>query len=918
MSQAVSSEVFEGCVLPSCGNGTVSVGKTTTVEPGEDASVKNSGTCQHVILDFEIPRGETGRKGDTGERGPVGLETVSASIPEDDTPGTPSVVPTFEDGALSLAFSHLKGETGATGPQGEQGIQGIQGIQGPQGIQGERGPIGYQGNTGSSVDYPYELVNNVTTNDAEKGLSAQMGVFLNNEILDVYNARIPAAQLKTISYSLLSDGTWGTSSTNKHFLIPIAALGNCFVAKQGEYTNYIAFFTSDEDPVSGQAAPLVDGTSRITLSPGSAAKFEVPGGTKWLYVSYVSGSYDLKFYRGDLKDNDTLVDQNSYSDIDYSLTLQGKWSTNWSQKHIVIPCQAATKVHLVANTVVTNIAWLTSNDAPSSGGDAPLVSGTSLISVQPGVEWSGVAPIGTYYLYVLSVYSTVNYKPFLLWMDDSDVELAQLSGLAECKTYQLTMEMGSIDASTGHPRINAATTEPATRLRSPNYIKFGPKNTLEAQNLEEDETLYIRYYDENIAYIGYEIVSGPLTVPNNTAYIKALILKEAEFTHTHPLIITSNLSSLEEVKNGEERGRNANIGFVFEVKMPSVPADVAGSVTTFAGNTQRMWDRGYLQLPSQYKAQGDKSPLVLFCHGTVGYNFMDGTHMYDELLPFFTHNGYVVADCSGMTAYYGSELYENYWENVHSKMNPLLTSCYASLVEWLCRDYNIDHDRIYLLSKSAGGLLATWLCYNSPFKIRAVANLAPALCLTGQSFRVAQQDALQFWLERFGITGHMFSAWLEGEGDMEYVLNNLDKVRGWDPFFLGTDMDYDAIIADMYDIPKSSTGSTQARKVTNAYLANAALMAKINAAKKYQPVPMKIWMAQDDSTVPYDWATMYQGMVRRGSGICYIRTMPSGTGGHQSVDSASDAIKVDYFCKDGEIITTPCAYAEALDWFEQW
>ena len=62
------------------------------------------------------------------------------------------------------------GATGATGPQGEPGIQGVQGEQGPQ------------GNTGSSVDYPYELVNNLTTDDATKGLSAAQGVVLDGKV----------------------------------------------------------------------------------------------------------------------------------------------------------------------------------------------------------------------------------------------------------------------------------------------------------------------------------------------------------------------------------------------------------------------------------------------------------------------------------------------------------------------------------------------------------------------------------------------------------------------------------------------------------------------------------------------------------------------------------------------------------------
>ena len=45
-----------------------------------------------------------------------------------------------------------------------------------------QGPQGLQGNTGSSVDYPFELVNNRTTNDATKGLTAAEGYRLGNDI----------------------------------------------------------------------------------------------------------------------------------------------------------------------------------------------------------------------------------------------------------------------------------------------------------------------------------------------------------------------------------------------------------------------------------------------------------------------------------------------------------------------------------------------------------------------------------------------------------------------------------------------------------------------------------------------------------------------------------------------------------------
>lgn len=101
---------------------------------------------------------------------------------------------------------------GPQGPQGETGATGPQGPAGPTGATpaftvgtvttGEPGtpvvvtitgtaeapvlnitiPQGMQGNTGSSVDYPFELVDNLTTDDATKALSAAQGVVLDEKV----------------------------------------------------------------------------------------------------------------------------------------------------------------------------------------------------------------------------------------------------------------------------------------------------------------------------------------------------------------------------------------------------------------------------------------------------------------------------------------------------------------------------------------------------------------------------------------------------------------------------------------------------------------------------------------------------------------------------------------------------------------
>lgn len=51
---------------------TIGVGNVTTGEAGSSASVVNSGTEQDIILDFTIPRGNTGAPGSKGDAGPRG------------------------------------------------------------------------------------------------------------------------------------------------------------------------------------------------------------------------------------------------------------------------------------------------------------------------------------------------------------------------------------------------------------------------------------------------------------------------------------------------------------------------------------------------------------------------------------------------------------------------------------------------------------------------------------------------------------------------------------------------------------------------------------------------------------------------------------------------------------------------------
>ncbi len=85
------------------GPATITVGNTTTGEPGADASVTNTGTNTSAILDFVIPAGATGSTGATGPTGPIGVTgptgPTGATGPTGPTGSTPVV--TLDSALLS-------------------------------------------------------------------------------------------------------------------------------------------------------------------------------------------------------------------------------------------------------------------------------------------------------------------------------------------------------------------------------------------------------------------------------------------------------------------------------------------------------------------------------------------------------------------------------------------------------------------------------------------------------------------------------------------------------------------------------------------------------------------------------------------------------------------------------------------------
>lgn len=52
--------------------------------------------------------------------------------------------------------------------------------------------------------------------------------------------------------------------------------------------------------------------------------------------------------------------------------------------------------------------------------------------------------------------------------------------------------------------------------------------------------------------------------------------------------------------------------------------------------------------------------------------------------------------------------------------------------------------------------------------------------------------------------------------------------------------------------------------------------------------------------------------------ICFLREIPDGYGGHHAVDNSYLAPKINYTTKYGGNVEIPIAYAEMVEWFNQW
>lgn len=437
-------------------------------------------------------------------------------------------------------------------------------------------------------------------------------------------------------------------------------------------------------------------------------------------------------------------------------------------------------------------------------------------------------------------------------------------------------------------------------ISTPNFIEYD--NNLVSIDATDFDSVTIFCYDNT--FVCRAQVTAIADIPTYTSYIKIMAYKSAGFSYLMPIKVMCK-GELRFAKNTAPTLGTARY-FSYEVNVGHY-SNSAEPSDAYSGDQTRYYDDAYVILPPNYSPNGEPVQMVIYTHGSLGYAFGQTEPSYYELQQMVAKDGFLVCDCRALTSkYIADDLAENTGNtgNLDDGVTPLSVACYCQLYDYIVANYNVRSDGCYMYGKSSGGLMPALMSALKPFAVRASAGLAPMISLFSDLDYIANEPAMVYWqLQQFGYDMTGLSPEYPGP-TRQQVLAQSELLLGYDPLLINSDLDEKTI--DTY-LANHSNNITDADIPTYS-----------NGKHKYQSVPIKIWVAEDDPYCRRGVIKLYKQVIDNANGICKVRYFSSGTGQHHAVDTSPNAPKVNYNTRYGGTINMPVAYAEMLDWFKQW
>lgn len=459
-------------------------------------------------------------------------------------------------------------------------------------------------------------------------------------------------------------------------------------------------------------------------------------------------------------------------------------------------------------------------------------------------------------------------------------------------------EKGSIRYDTGvigdyslgfkHSRINK-------------FLKVVGGSSIKAMYTTVDK-LYLYEYDKNKKFIIAKslVTNSERKLNKETAFVK--------FQHDNyidgEVLLTYCSPEINAVWEYNNRVNGNTIPFGYEV-YPSYQTDVSDSVTEL--NTKKVYTSGLLMLPPNYSEYGEKVPVIYFSHGSGDYQSITNkefSQYYMDYIRYLRDEGFAIFDCYGWTDLYTT---------VGCQMaNPTNMSAIKQGLKWVCDNYNVDINRVYVTGKSLGGLQAINMCYERDFPIKACCPIAPEIDATSIGFGY-EKGGRKSYAKDLGFSEDVNNV-LEEEGAKllsgfsanfkAYAKENAHKLQGYNPLWRNL------LNANIEELIQYQIDGDHLVGLPN----------KIKTMTRICNTPTKIIVAIDDTAVSHDLCKAYLQSIKNGGGVGEIRSLPVGTGQHHAVDNDPNALKVESITTKCGVTHTnvPLAYAEMVQFFRRY
>lgn len=304
-------------------------------------------------------------------------------------------------------------------------------------------------------------------------------------------------------------------------------------------------------------------------------------------------------------------------------------------------------------------------------------------------------------------------------------------------------------------------------------------------------------------------------------------------------------------------------------------------------NEEEKTGMGVIRLAYNYRDYGKPTPLILYFHGTGGFDSFNNDEFIDTQLPYIDY----LCKCG----YNVAAIYA--WCNGYDQTNfptPFSLGNYVKGYEYIKAHYNIEQDGVYVLGRSAGCYSVLSLGYNGGIKIKAAAIHSGATGLIARA-----NSSYQTYLKKF-----VFDNDVNYEFTAQYLNDNFEKYSSYENILLGV-------------------SELDKQKMINATIQRDVSI--LGTHKRYQPFPSKIWAASDDTSINYQNLVDYAKSVALSGGLCEFRRMPSNytddivtiPNAHHITDTHGPSINSVVTKLGFTVENIPVGYYETIEFFER-